>query len=356
LAGENPTINTVDWHTIDGSAVVLGDSTMQLAPTRLILCSSLLTLAIICSPLVGQAACPWSGVQAPSSVAGVDGSVRALEVFDFNGSTSLYAAGRFQNADGSLVNNIAEWNGASWSALGPGLTGTNAAVNALAVWDDGSGPALYAGGTFASAGILPVDNIAKWDGMNWSAVGAGLTGLFGTAAHASVEALAVFNGELYAGGSFATAGAVTATCLARWNGSAWSALGTAPDEGITNVFTPGLVPVQALLPHNDGSGPALYAAGAFYINHSTVYSGLVAKWDGAAWSAANLSGSSMLRVSSLGAYDAGAGLLLFAGGDQIAKAGPQSPTRIWPPYRWPPLTTVMASPFSSAGSSTASPL
>jgi hypothetical protein len=37
-------------------------------------------------------------------------------------------------------------------------------VGALTVFDDGSGPALYAGGTFVTAGGVTVSRIAKWDG------------------------------------------------------------------------------------------------------------------------------------------------------------------------------------------------
>ena len=63
---------------------------------------------------------------------------------------TLYAGGNFTTAGGSAANDIAQWNGSSWSALGSGLKshvyGTY--VNALAV----SGSTLYAGGYFTTAG------------------------------------------------------------------------------------------------------------------------------------------------------------------------------------------------------------
>ena len=43
---------------------------------------------------------------------------------------------------------------------------------------------------------------------------------------ASSYALAVSGTDLYAGGYFTTAGGVPANCIAKWNGSAWSALGS----------------------------------------------------------------------------------------------------------------------------------
>ena len=42
----------------------------------------------------------------------------------------------------------------------------------------------------------------------------------------SVYALAVSGTDLYAGGHFTTAGGVTANYIAKWDGSAWSALGS----------------------------------------------------------------------------------------------------------------------------------
>ena len=41
-----------------------------------------------------------------------------------------------------------------------------------------------------------------------------------------VRALAVSGSDLYAGGSFTTAGGSAANRIAKWNGSGWSALGS----------------------------------------------------------------------------------------------------------------------------------
>ena len=86
--------------------------------------------------------------------------------------TNLYAGGYFTTAGGVAANNIAKWDGSAWSALGSGMNG-QPDVYALAV----SGTNLYAGGCFTTAGGVPANNIAKWDGSAWSALGSGMDGL-----------------------------------------------------------------------------------------------------------------------------------------------------------------------------------
>jgi hypothetical protein len=117
----------------------------------------------------------------------------------------------------------------------------------VTVWDDGTGLALYAGGDFTMAGGVPADGIAKWDGMQWSALGSGMR-------NGSVRTLTVFDDgtgpALYASGEFITPGGLPASCIAKWDGSQWSALGSGlGSEG------------RALMVFDDGSGPALFVGG-----------------------------------------------------------------------------------------------
>lgn len=76
-------------------------------------------------------------------VAGTDSPVTALAL---DGAGDLYAGGYFTTAGGVVANNIARWDGISWSALGSGI---NDNVYTLTV--DGAGN-LYAGGYFTTAG------------------------------------------------------------------------------------------------------------------------------------------------------------------------------------------------------------
>jgi len=181
-------------------------------------------------------------------------AVRALAV----SGSDLYAGGYFTNAGGSTVNYIAKWNGSTWSPLGSGM---NDWVYALAV----SGSELYAGGQFTMAGGLAANCIAKWNGSAWSPLGSGMS--------SNVYALAVSGSELYAGGYFTNAGGVAANYIAKWNGSAWSALGSG--MGPWYYF----ITVNALAV----SGSDLYCGGVFY-TAGGVAASLIAKWDGSAWS------------------------------------------------------------------------
>jgi hypothetical protein len=103
------------------------------------------------------------------------------------------------------------------------------------VWARGN---LYIGGRFTSVAGVAARNVARWDGHRWHSLGTGRdNGIsepyryddYDGRRHeheAIVRALAVApNGDVYVGGEFGRAGQVVATCLARWDGRAWGAVG-----------------------------------------------------------------------------------------------------------------------------------
>ena len=114
----------------------------------------------------------------------------------------------------------------------------NYAVFALAFDRGGS---LYAGGQFWAAGgeQIYLDHIAKWDGSQWTALGAGM--------NQWVWDLAIDgHGNLYAGGEFSAAGTKGAMNVARWtaaDGRVISGPGTytlyADNLPVTIVIPPG---------------------------------------------------------------------------------------------------------------------
>ena len=156
----------------------------------------------------------WNGTT-PSAITqgGMSGGVNAL-AFDTSGN--VYVGGSFASAGGvANTSYIAKWNGSSWSALGTGMNGD---VSALVY--DSTNNVLYAGGTFTTAGGVTVNRVAKWNGTSWTALGT--TGVSGTSAAVYALAMDSSGNNLYAGGNFTTAGGVTVSNIAKWNGSAWS--------------------------------------------------------------------------------------------------------------------------------------
>ncbi len=233
----------------------------------------------------------WNGATWSSMGSGMEGLVVALAA---DGSGNVYAGGHFTTAGGATVNGIAKWNGSAWSAMGHGF---DAPVYALAV--DGSDN-LYAGGAFTlacdatcnPATSTPANYIAKWNGSAWSAVGNGF--------NAAVLALAVDNSDnVYAGGTFTLA--CDATCnpatstpanhIANWNGSAWSAMGHGFDSVVFALAVDG--------------GDNVYAGGFFTracdatcAPATSTPVNYIAQWNGGAWSA--LSGGTSAPVTALG--------------------------------------------------------
>ena len=194
---------------------------------------------------------------------GVDGEVSVIAV---NGN-DVYVGGWFSNIRGLPVNNIAKWDGSNWSALGSGVTGdVTSGVGAIAV----NGNVVYAGGSFERAGGIAALNVAKWDGNNWSAIGNGVQG--------DVHAIAVSGSDLYVGGDFSEAGGgTTANNIAKWDGSRWSALGS----GVYGITTRYQYPYVDALAFARGE---LYAGGKF-TSAGDVSANNIAEWDGTKWSA-----------------------------------------------------------------------
>jgi len=139
--------------------------------------------------------------------------------------------------------NAATFSDDNWISMNPSITGADCDVVAAVV--DGSGN-LYIGGCFAVVGNVVANCIAKWNGSSWSALGSGINRYV-------VYALAVSGSDVYAGTHVSrsrTAGGSAA--VAKWNGSSWSALGSV----MGGLFAPG---VSALAV----SGSDLYAGGFF---------------------------------------------------------------------------------------------
>jgi trimeric autotransporter adhesin len=176
-------------------------------------------------------------------------------------------------------------------------------VRALVV----SGANVYAGGELESAGGQVTKYLARWNGSAWWAIGVPNAD--------RVDALAVGPaGGVYVGGEFITAGDKLANNVALWTGSAWNALG----QGLTDFATsssPGEPHAFAI----DGAG-RVYVGGKFETAGGMSVNN-IAMCDGAKWNAlgAGLEGGGGLDDSSVAAL-AIVGNDLYVGGS-FTKAG-----------------------------------
>jgi hypothetical protein len=196
----------------------------------------------------------WDGVTI-RTIGAVGGGVSDMVSFDSGGGPTLVVAGPLTSVGGVLVSGAAMWDGATWSPLGIGIGPISGypRVNAAAVFDEGQGPRLFVAGEFFMAGGLFADSIARWDGTAWSAVDWGLTSNFCP----YVYDLAVYDdgagSALYATGTFDSAGlgfSIPVGNIARWDGANWDDLG-----GGFSVST------FAAAVHDDGDGEALFVGG-----------------------------------------------------------------------------------------------
>ena len=189
----------------------------------------------------------WTG----SAWEAVGGGAQFVETFAARGNQIVVGAitptlsvdyGPDGNGVPTELENVAVWDGATWSGVGGGVNG---GVRALAF----DGPDIIVGGEFTEAGGVPANNLARWDGSTWTAFGDGLNGV--------VRAVHANGSDIYVGGDFTEAGGIEANGVARWDGAAWQALGS----GVLNVrlVNPPPLSVRAFAGTTDG----LYVGGMF---------------------------------------------------------------------------------------------
>ncbi len=317
----------------------------------------------------------WSTVGA-----GYTGSLaRAMAVHDDGSGEKLFVAGWNHPS----LQNVQVWDGSSWS-INPGVF--NSEILTLSVHDAGGGPELYAGGYFSSPG----DGVARWDGLSWSGVGAGLQ-LFpwslttfddgtGTQLYAVGQSYSVpppgweiraarWNGssweylglglsasaytslvfddgsgpELFVGGSFIHAGDKRVDHVAKWTSAGWD--GIYESEGFVG-------PSKAMTVFDDGTGPALYAAGGrAYVNSGggQIARDSVVRWTGSDWT--QIGEHLVGTVSSLEVFDAGGGSRLYVGGGLSTIGGVTlNGIACWNGSTWEPLGGGLTRTSGYAGS------
>jgi hypothetical protein len=137
-----------------------------------------------------------------------------------------------------------------WDHLGHGATPTDSALNGTVYALNADNPGiLYAGGAFTdAAGHANADYLAKWNGTAWSAVNGSVT------LNGNVRAIAYHAGKVYVGGVFTNVGGnANINYLAEWTGTAWQSPCVGPSA---NPITAEVAALQII-------GNTLYIGGSF---------------------------------------------------------------------------------------------
>ncbi len=247
LSGPDAEVHCFASHTLPGTAkpvLVVGGSFANVA-------------GVACK---GVAA--WDGVHWAPMGAGLVGRVNSLAVV----GGKLYAGGYFTNPNAPNSNHVAVWDGSAWQALIPanqqGLdTGPGGEVFALCgdAFDQ-----LWVGGWFSTLGTASFHNIAIWNPAVklWSTTSTGLNG--------EVDALALYQGHIVAGGAFSTAVGAPMLHIGYFvNNDGWHQVGAGIEGWVRALAV---------------DGNTLYAGGQFATDgtHQTVITN-VAQWRGQVW-------------------------------------------------------------------------
>ena len=265
------------------------------------------SLLLCSSNALAECAFDW---RPGESLQGLSYEGYAMAVYDDGDGPALYVAGGFETAGGAKVCGIACWDGRYWSPVGGGVSKPSGCgqVKALLVHDG----ELIAGGSFATAGNTAAANIARWNGTRWAPLGEGTD--------FDVLALAVYEGDLIAAGSFNAAGGVAANRIARWNGESWSPLGSGLNDAVGTLHV---------------HGGELIAGGRFTVAGG-VKANQIARWDGYEWQSlgGGVTAGSNPNVSALLSY----GDNLVVGGFFAAVGGvPCKNIAMWDGVTWAPV-------------------
>ena len=214
----------------------------------------------------------WDGTSMSNLISegNVDGWVYALE--KVGGDT--YIGGAFTTVAGISSPMIARWDGTAWSSMrtSPYLpTGVSPGSIRKIVF---LGSSLYVFGTFTQIGGVTAKGVARWDGSAWQAIGDGTISASG-----GVNATSVYvdGTDIYVGGSFTALGGTSANRIIRLDttNNSLHALGT----GLAGTVT-GTVQVTKIVP--TGTSGHIYVAGNFATAGGSTAK-YVARWDGSAW-------------------------------------------------------------------------
>lgn len=116
------------------------------------------------------------------------------------------------------IRSVFQYDGLSWSPLGPGILGGLAGLRSIAVFQGD----LYVGGQIPLGAGNPGQEIMRWDGSSFHGLGLGLQAELGDfSSFSGCFDMTVHDNKLFVCGGFNYAGGVLAQGVASWDGTQW---------------------------------------------------------------------------------------------------------------------------------------
>ncbi|MBI5864450.1 MAG: hypothetical protein HZB38_08080 [Planctomycetes bacterium] len=273
--------------------------------------------SLVGSSVLAQPCSPdWNTTVGNPGVSG--GYVAPIAAWNDGNGEALFVGGSFTRAgNNATADYVAKWNRSTntWSPLGTGISpgNTNAFMTCIVPFDPGDGERLVVGGWFARAGsVVESASLAMWNGSAWESLGTGWYYNSGTdSRRGAVWAATAWNNRLYVGGGiFPDGGTIPAGAIASWDGVTWVS------EASTLTSISNNPTVFALRVFDDGTGPALYAAGRFDTINGIPATG-IARQTETGWAAVGSPFTSMnafAGLNTMAVFDDGSGPALYAAG------------------------------------------
>lgn len=183
----------------------------------------------------------------------IDNLVLSMVIYD----NELYMGGTFTSINSQPMMHLVKWNGINWVNIG-----ASSGISNLRVINN----ELYAVGTFTQIADINANSIAKWDGSSWTTVNFPYLGDVGW----GIADCALYQGELYVGGNFATPNGLTDIAVLK-NGT-WQRVGNS--DSLKGSFSS----INKLEIYQN----ELYIAGQILHSEGNIGNG-IQRWDGVNW-------------------------------------------------------------------------
>jgi trimeric autotransporter adhesin len=194
----------------------------------------------------------WDGqAWSPLGDGFADGRVASIAI---GPDGKVYAGGTFKKSGTANVRGIAVWNGSVWTPVGGGVEGPSAFATS-GVYDIGFyDNKLTITGQFTKPSVTPdggvppkLNNVAVFDGTSWSPVGGGLPSKSALFNNVQARRMMIRGNDLYVAGvlellgnAIADAGAPEAVKhIAKWDGTKWSEVGGGLSDAADEIVSDG---------------------------------------------------------------------------------------------------------------------